>query len=173
MVDQPWFNIAGFVQPDVIIQMLNGNDYDGFCDRQLFVCPPEKEVDYDELLPMPENTPRMEDIFRIIDEKHATKIEYKLSPEAHLEFVAYHDNLNDRKRALQRRERDKKSVLSKAKGQVLRVAAVTYALHQAIIMAVNEVENAPEWSNDIPSNFMTMACNFMDFCTTQKFALGK
>lgn len=43
------FNIAGFIQPDVIVNLLNGKGYDGFCDRQLFVCPPEMDKDYDEI----------------------------------------------------------------------------------------------------------------------------
>ena len=32
-VSNTWFNIAGFLQPDVIVNLLNGN-HDGFCDRQ-------------------------------------------------------------------------------------------------------------------------------------------
>jgi hypothetical protein len=48
VVAKTWFNLAGFVQPDVIVNLLNGNDYDGFADRQFFVCPPEVDADFDE-----------------------------------------------------------------------------------------------------------------------------
>ena len=53
VVANTWFNIAGYVQPDVVVNLLNRNSYDGFCDKQFFVCPPEVDVDYDELQQTP------------------------------------------------------------------------------------------------------------------------
>ena len=46
--------------------MMNSNDYDGFCDRQFFVCPPDRDVDFEELTPVPADVPSFGDIFRVI-----------------------------------------------------------------------------------------------------------
>lgn len=146
VVEQTWFNIAGFVQPDVIVMLLNGNDYDGFCDRQIFVCPAERDLNYDELTKPPPSTPEFDDIFQFLDEVHRHEsTKYTLAEDAHIEFVAYHDKLNERKRQQHRRERDRKSNLSKAKGQVVRLAAVNYVLNQAILK-VKEPESFTQWS---------------------------
>lgn len=166
------FNIAGFVQPDVIVNLLNGNDYDGFCDRQLFVLPPELDVDYDEILPPPPQTPDLMDIFNTLDRNHQSTSNYSLTQEAHEEFVAFHDHLNERKRAQHRRDKDRKSILSKAKGQVVRLAAVLYALNQAIVHVHNPNAESP-WSFQITREFMQKAIALMNFCMEQKFALGK
>ena len=169
VVPQTWFNIAGFVQPDVIVSLLNGNDYDGFCDRQIFVCPPELDVDYDELVKPPPTTPQLHEIFQALDEFHRqSDTKYELSKEAHTEFVAYHDQLNERKRQHSRRERDRKSILSKAKGQVARLAAVTYALSQAAEKVKDPESFTDEWSYEIPTEFMTMAVKLMDYCIERK-----
>ncbi|KAK3747385.1 hypothetical protein QZH41_002640 [Actinostola sp. cb2023] len=161
---------AGFVQPDVIVSLLNGNDYDGFRDRQIFVCPPELDVDYDELVkPPPPTTPQLHEIFQALDEFHRqSDTKYELSKEAHTEFVAYHDQLNERKRQHSRRERDRKSILSKAKGQVARLAAVTYALSQAAEKVKDPESFTDEWSYEIPTEFMTMAVKLMDYCIERK-----
>ncbi|KAK3732452.1 hypothetical protein QZH41_002029 [Actinostola sp. cb2023] len=134
VVPKTWFNVAGFVQPDVIVHLLNGNDYDGFADRQFFMCPPEVDADYDEMKPMPEGIPNLKAIFALIDGEHSQQndVVYTLEENAHVEFVAYHDELNERKRRQYRRDRDRKSVLTKAKGQVVRLASVNHVLHQAI-----------------------------------------
>ena len=36
--NKPWFNIAGFAQPEVVINLLNRNDYNGFGDSCLYTC---------------------------------------------------------------------------------------------------------------------------------------
>ena len=67
------FNIiAGFVQPDVIVNLLHSNDYDGFCDHQLFVCLPEQDADYDDIVQPPQGTPDLKDLFQAIDQNHCS-----------------------------------------------------------------------------------------------------
>lgn len=158
IISNTCFNIAGFIQPDVIVTLLNGNDYDGFCDRQFFVCPPELDKDYDEIIQPPSDVADLKDVFRLLDKQHnnTTSNIYLLSKEAHNEFVAFHDELNARKRAQHRRDRDRKSVLSKAKGQVVRLAAVMYAIHQAITSVAtegNDDEETQPWSFEIQADF--------------------
>ena len=172
VVEEPWFNIAGFVQPEVVVRLLNGNDYDGFWDRQMFVCPPERDADYDEIIPMPADIPGLGDIFRIMEESHEKTKNYTLSTEGHTEFVSYHDGLNERKRKLPRYEKDRRSSLLKAKGQMLRLAAVIYALDQAIKVSKETAAN-PQWSFIIPADFVKTAIYVQDYCVEQKFALGK
>ena len=174
IVPKTWFNIAGFVQPDVIVNLLNGNDYDGFCDRQIFVCPPEVDVDYDDIQQPPPTTPPLDAVFQVLDDiHHQSNNNYELSKDAHIEFVAYHDELNERKRTQHRRDRDRKSVLAKAKGQVIRLAAVTFALHQAISKVKANRDDDYPWSFEIPCEFLKKAILLQNFCIEQKFALGK
>lgn len=171
VVPKTWFNVAGFVQTDVIVNLLNGNDYDGFADRQFFVCPAEIDVDYDEMKEMPEDVPNFKDIFSILDEQHRPEnTTYSFEDDAHLEFVAFHDDLNERKRQENRRDRDRKSVLAKAKGQVVRLASVIYALHQAITTSKDPTQ---EWSYVIPKEHLSKAIVLMNYLIEQKFALGK
>jgi hypothetical protein len=171
-VPKTWFNVAGFVQLDVIVGLLNGNDYDGFADRQFFVCPPEVDADYDEMRAMPEGTPDFKRISTIIDEEHSKDETnfYTLHEDAHVEFVAYHDELNERKRQEHQRDRDRNSVLSKAKGQVIRLSSVSCVLRQAICKSSDETF---EWSYIIPKQEMLNAMFLMNYLVEQKFALGK
>lgn len=43
------FNIAGFIKPYYVVELLHRDDHDGFNDRQLFDVPPEIEVNYRDL----------------------------------------------------------------------------------------------------------------------------
>ena len=56
---------AGFPQPDVIVNMPNSNDYDGFYNRQFFVCPPDRNMDFNNLKPVPPDIPSFDDIFKV------------------------------------------------------------------------------------------------------------
>lgn len=50
-MDNTYLNITGFIQPAYVVKLLAQDDFDGFNDRQLYVCPAERDVDYDELVP--------------------------------------------------------------------------------------------------------------------------
>jgi len=49
-MDSTCLNITGFIQPAYVVKLLSQDDFDGFNDRQLYVCPVERDVDYDELV---------------------------------------------------------------------------------------------------------------------------
>jgi hypothetical protein len=121
--------------------------------------------------------PDLKSIFANINASHTKPNEadhalYTLHDDARVEFVAFHDDLNERKRQQHRRDRDRRSVLSKAKGQVIRIAAVNYALDQAIMKAMNG-NGAYEWSYVIPKEHMVKALVLINYLMEQKFALGK
>ena len=45
------FNMCGFIQPGLLLELLQKADVDGFNDRQLFDCPAEIDPMYDQLTP--------------------------------------------------------------------------------------------------------------------------
>ena len=118
------FNLMEFVQPTTVIQLTNSNDDDGFMDRQLYSCPPEVHYDYDEYRQVPADIPKLSQIFAEIDEVHPSGCIYTLSQEAHTEFIAIHDSINERIRQQHQHEHDRKSILSKGHGQLLCLAAI-------------------------------------------------
>ena len=135
IISNTCFNIASFIPPDIIVTLMNGYYYDGFCHRQLFVCLPEMNKDYHEIVQPEPDAVQLKDVFLLLDKQHsnATSNIYTLS-----EFVAFHDELNAQKRAQNRRDRYRKSVMSKAKGQVVCLAAVMYVIHHAITTVTTE-----------------------------------
>ena len=46
------FNMSGFIQPALLLNLLQKEDIDGFNDRQLFDCPAEIDPMYDQLTPL-------------------------------------------------------------------------------------------------------------------------
>ena len=189
-VPKPWFNFAGFAQPEVVINLLNGNDYDGFNDRQFFVCPTDRDVDFDELVPVPAELPNFSDLFRVImGAREQFDGIYTCDEDATTRFKAFHNNANKRKRETLRRDSDRRSIVLKSKGQVLRLSAVIFALDQALSrLSVDaddndsDVEDTPEtedtedeekWSAIISGEHMRVAIDLMEHLIDQKFALGK
>jgi hypothetical protein len=81
--------------------------------------------------------------------------------------VSFHDQLNERKRNQHRRDKDRKSILSKAKGQVARLAAVLFALDQALALVIKETDDQPSWLFEIPREFMERAIHLIEFCIAQ------
>lgn len=63
-------NIVGFIQPKYVIQLLAQDDADGFNDRQLFTCPPERKAYPDEVQTLPEKTPTPKEVYSLIQEAH-------------------------------------------------------------------------------------------------------
>ena len=117
-----WFNLTGFVQPATVVEMCNSKDDDGLTDRQLSACPNEIHYDYDEYRPLPESTPCLKAIFKEIDEAHplSPTSTYTLQDDAKLEFIAVHDELNQRIRE-HTTDYDRKSVIGKGHGQLVRI----------------------------------------------------
>ena len=52
-VTQTAFNMAGFIQPGLLLEQLQKSDVDGFNDHQLFDCPEEIDPLYEQLKPLP------------------------------------------------------------------------------------------------------------------------
>jgi len=77
-------NITGFIQPAYVVKLLTQDDFDGFNDRQLYVCPAERDVDYDELIPFaPTTNPQLKSVYEIIGNFHKTPFTYKMDKVAH------------------------------------------------------------------------------------------
>jgi hypothetical protein len=58
-----------------------------------------------------------------------------------------------------------------SKGKVARLAAVLFALDQAL--AIEESDDQPSWSFEILHEFMERAIHLIEFCIAQQFTLGK
>ena len=98
--------------------MCNSKDDDGLMDEQLFACPNEIHYDYDEYRSLPESTTCLKAIFKEIDEAHplSSTSTYTLQEDAKLEFIAIHDELNQRIREQHSTDHDRKSVIGKGHG---------------------------------------------------------
>ena len=71
--------ITGFIQPAYVVKLLSQDDFDGFNDRQLYVCPVERDVDYDKLVPFdPTTKPQVKRVYDIIGNFHKASVTYKM-----------------------------------------------------------------------------------------------
>jgi hypothetical protein len=164
------FNMCGFIQPAYIVNMLESTDIDAFNDRQFFVCPEEMECMYHDLkVPMDSEVPKLEKIFKIVSEAHDRKVNYTFNGAAKLVFIEAHDDLCVRKSHIQDDE-DRRGILSKGKGQLVRLAMVIHALEQAISHAML---GETTWSDKIDEITISKAKNVLDYLIDEKFALMK
>ena len=176
------FNMAGYIQPAFVVNMLEKPDIDGFNDRQLFDCPPEVDFKYGDLrVPMDATMPSLDLILRIIRMMHADKLVYSMNEEAMANFVVYHDGLVERKKGIPDDE-NRRGVLSKAKGQFARIAMVLHVLNQAVEVAQTlhlleqtskEAirEQCSDWSTKIGEDAIAHAEVVMNHFIAQKFCL--
>ena len=176
-MQQTSFNMCGFIQPTFILNMLGGNDPDAFNDRQFFVCPEEVEYMYAELkVPMDPTVSRLEDIFRRLKHVHKDKHTYKFDDAAQAIFIEAHDKLCRRKMNIPDDE-DRRGILSKAKGQLARMAVVVDALEQAIAKPLPrscmDEDDDDSWEDTIGEHSVVQAEHIMNYIIDQKFALMK
>ena len=176
------FNMAGYIQPAFVVNMLEKPDIDGFNDQQLFDCPPEVDFKYGALkVPVDATLPSLDTIFRIIRMMHVDKLVYTMNEEAMANFVIYHDSLVERKKGIPDDE-NCRGVLSKAKGQFARIAMVLHVLNQAVKVAqtlhlleqTNKeaiVEHCSDWSTDIGVYAVVHAEVIMNHFIAQKFCM--
>ena len=165
------FNLTGFVKPTTLVRLCNDKDDDGLMDRQLFSCPEEIHYDYDEYKAMPASTPSLSKILKLIDKNNPPNTTYTLTPEAHAEFIHIHDSINQRIRAEHPYDHDRKSILSKAHGQLLRLSATQLNIHQGLSILQHEDEDI-QWSYQIPKEILLKSAGFLEYFIAQKFALG-
>ena len=139
-MDSTCLNIIGFIQPAHVVKLLAQDDFDGFNDRQLYVCPAERDVDYDELIPFdPTTKPQLKSVYEIIGNFHKTSVTYKMDKDAHELFKKYHDELKRRKLAITHDE-NRRGIIAKAIAQMARVCMIVHVLDNAVAMANLELD---------------------------------
>lgn len=131
------FNITGFIQPAYVVKMMALDDFDGFNDRQLFICPKERDVDYQELTPKDPQIPNLKRVYQTIKDLHTSHRTYTFDPEAQAKFEQYHDELKRRKLAIPDDE-NRRGIIAKAIGQMARVSMILHVLDFAVQAAFEE-----------------------------------
>lgn len=168
------FNMCGFIQPAFVLSMLDTNDPDAFNDRQFFICPEEVEFMYSDLkVPMDPTVVRLEDIFRKIKYMHQDMIVYTFDGEAQAAFIRAHDELCSRKISIPDDE-DRRGILSKARGQLARIAMILHSLEQAVELSMNDSCSSgeeSEWNAVVAATSVKRAEEVMKFIIEQKFAM--
>ena len=173
------FNMASYIQPAFVVNMLAKPDIDGFNDRQMVNCPPEVDVKYNDLrVPMDSTLPPLAKIFRTIRSKHTNNVVYTLSDKTMRKFILYHDALVDRKLAIPGDE-NHRGVLSKARGQFARLAMVIHVLNQAVDEAqeIYTTEQAAvaaspsDWCTEVGEDAVAFAEVVMNHFISHKFCL--
>ena len=87
-------NITGFIQPAYVVKILAQDDFSGFNNRQLYVCPAERAVDYDDLVPLNHSShPKLKAVYQITNNCHTDALTYAFDEEAHTIFRSYQDEL--------------------------------------------------------------------------------
>ena len=65
------------------------------------MCPAERDVDYDELVPFdPTTNPQLKSVYEIIGNFHKASVTYKMDEDAHELFKKYHDAAESLQRPL-------------------------------------------------------------------------
>ena len=134
-MDPTCLNIIGFIQPAYVVKILSQHDFDGFNDRQLYVCLAERDADYDEIVPFdPTTNPQIKRVYEIIGNFHKAPGTYKMDGEAHELFENYHDELRRRKLSFKYDE-NRRRIIAKAIGQMARLCMIVHLLDNASEMA--------------------------------------
>ena len=176
-MDSTCLNITGFIQPAYVVKLLAQDDFDGFNDRQLYVCPAERDVDYDELIPFdPTTNPQLKSVYEIIGNFHKTSVTYKMDKDAHELFKKYHDELKRRKLAITHDE-NRRGILAKAIGQMARVCMIVHVLDNAVAMANLELDtdehndSQAQLSSIVGKRSALQAIAIMNYVLDTKFAM--
>lgn len=144
------FNMSGFIQPALLLDLLQKEDIDGFNDRQLFDCPAEIDPMYDQLTPLV-TTITLKEVLDTIKDVHKDQDEiiYTLSEDGMSVFTSFHDDIVLRRQSIPDDE-NRRGVLSKAKGQLATNALALHSLEQAVHMVHCQNTITPqEWSFNI------------------------
>ncbi len=73
------------------------DDFDGFNDRKIFICPKERKVDYQELTPKDPQIPNLKHVYQIIQDLHTSQKMFTFDPELQAKFEQYQDESKRRK----------------------------------------------------------------------------
>lgn len=132
LVPQTHCNFSGMIQPAYGAELMDEPDHDGLMDRILMLCP--KEVTYysaDYCVPMPADTPSLYHLLKYIMDNRK-KEPFVFSTEAKAQFDRCHDILTAKKGNLPVTEEDRRSIYSKAHGQIARLAGVLHVLKHGL-----------------------------------------
>ena len=120
--------MSGFIQPALLLDLLQKEDIDGFNDRQLFDCPAEIDPMYDQLTPL-DTTITLKEVLDTIKDVHQDQDEiiYTLSEDGMSVFTSFHDDIVLRRQSIPDDE-NRRGVPSKVKGQLARIALALHSL---------------------------------------------
>ena len=164
------FNIAGFIQPYYVVELLHPDDHDGFNDRQLFDVPPEIEVNYRDLeTELPTHIPSFTDVFQRVIDLHDSPKTYSFGENAMKSFIDYHDALNERKKSTV--DNDMRGVLSKAKGQSARLATILHVADYCIKSSSNQLDNTNRLPLQVGEDSMNRSTILMNHLINVKHIL--
>lgn len=167
--------ITGFIQPACVVMMMTLDDFDGFNDRQLFICPKERHVDCQELTPKDPNIPNLKRVYEIIRDLHNNQTTYTFGQEGQAKFEEYHDELKRRELAIPDDE-NRRGIIAKAIGQMARVRMILHVLDFAVEEAFQETgENQDLRTRQIPKmsseNTVRAAIAILNHVIETKFVL--
>ena len=127
---------------------------------------------YDQLTPLV-TTITLKEVLDTIKDVHKDQDEiiYTLSEDGMSVFTSFHDDIVLRRQSIPDDE-NRRGVLSKAKGQLARVALALHSLEQAVHMLHCQNTITPqEWSFNIDEQTVNQAVELMNHFISQKFAL--
>jgi len=163
-------------QPAFVYELLNiAPDADGLNDRQLVDFPPEREMLLDELVPMPLNTPDLQEIFLKIVDNHQEMQVYSLEGDAYCAYRETHDELVEDK--LKSTNENAQGILSKARGYCTRIAMVIHSLELALELLNSQTSSplsSPEpsgWDTSISTQAVKAASTIIHHFSNQKFIM--
>ena len=170
------FNMSGFIQPGLIFEQLYKSDVDGFNDRQLFDSPAEIDPLYEQLKAVPANTISLKALLEQIKKHHdqssteAAAYVYQLSKDGMAVFTGFHDEIVLR-RSLVPDDENRRGVLSKAKGQLARIALALHVLEEALQQLEPDPQTNKDWSFVIEDATLQRAVELINHFVEQKFTL--
>jgi len=136
-------------------------------------CPSEIDPLYEDLR-TDDTAPNIEDVLMAIrDEHNATNrdpIIYTFTPGGMEAFRNFHDDIVARRAAVPFDE-NRRGILSKAKGQLARIAPVAHALEQAAAIVDHASAHTSSWSFAITNDTVEHAIHLMNHFISQKFTL--
>ena len=170
------FNMSGFIQPGLLLDQLQKSDIDGFNDRQLFDCPAEIDPLYEQLSSLSSDTISFKMILEKIKHVHVSQDMhvYTLNDSGMSVFTCFHDEIVFRRQQVPVDE-NRRGVLSKAKGQLARIALILHCLEQAIQQLNYEHQSQDafqtQWSHIIDGETVQRAVVLINHFIQQKFTL--
>ena len=175
-------NLTAFIQPKYIVKQLAQDDTDGFNDRFFYICPPEKDPFYQELKLDAIYDPTFYEVFTLSHRVHFNNdMNYQFSTEASWVVQDYYNNLVNRKAEI-KIDKNRRGVLSKSRGQFMRLCMVKQATKDALFGAKKIKEEGGDlfkleyddcdWASGIITKETAKeSASLMDYLICHQFAL--